>query len=52
LNLPDGGLKELDPWTIEKSIRDELLRTEPHVRSHLQPDRDLHQAVKRDAKAS
>ena len=31
LNLPDGGLKELDPWTIEKSIRGELLRVEPHV---------------------
>src|SRR5512145_3002296 len=26
VNLPDGGLKELDPWTIEKSIREELLR--------------------------
>jgi LmbE family N-acetylglucosaminyl deacetylase len=26
LSLPDGGLKELDPWTIEKSIRDEILR--------------------------
>jgi len=31
LNLPDGGLKELDPWTIEKSIREEILRIEPHV---------------------
>jgi LmbE family N-acetylglucosaminyl deacetylase len=31
LNLPDGGLKEIDPWTIEKSIRDEMLRVEPHV---------------------
>ena len=31
VNLPDGGLKELDPWTIEKSIREELLRVEPHV---------------------
>jgi LmbE family N-acetylglucosaminyl deacetylase len=31
LNLPDGGLKELDPWTIEKAIRDELLRVKPHV---------------------
>ena len=31
LNLPDGGLQELDPWTIEKSIRDEVLRIEPHV---------------------
>jgi LmbE family N-acetylglucosaminyl deacetylase len=31
LNLPDGGLKEIDPRTIEKSIRDEILRVEPHV---------------------
>jgi hypothetical protein len=31
LTLPDGGLKELDPWTIEKSIREEILRVEPHV---------------------
>jgi LmbE family N-acetylglucosaminyl deacetylase len=31
LNLPDGGLKEIDPWTIEESIRDEILRVEPHV---------------------
>jgi LmbE family N-acetylglucosaminyl deacetylase len=31
LSLPDGGLKELDPWTIEKSIRDEILRVKPHV---------------------
>src|SRR5438034_10182777 len=31
LSLPDGGLKELDPWTIERSIRDEILRVEPHV---------------------
>jgi N-acetylglucosamine malate deacetylase 2 len=31
LQLPDGGLKELDPQTIEKSIRDEILRVEPQV---------------------
>ena len=31
LNLPDGGLKELDPWTIEQAIRDEILRVRPHV---------------------
>jgi LmbE family N-acetylglucosaminyl deacetylase len=31
LNLPDGGLKELDPWMIEESVRDEILRVEPHV---------------------
>ena len=31
LNLPDGGLKELDPSTIEKPVRDEILRVEPHV---------------------
>jgi len=31
LNLPDGGLKEIDPRTIEQSIRDEILRVEPHV---------------------
>jgi N-acetylglucosamine malate deacetylase 2 len=31
LNLPDGKLKELDPWIIEQSIRDELARVEPHV---------------------
>lgn len=31
LSLPDGGLKELDPWTIETVIRDEILRVEPHV---------------------
>lgn len=31
LDLPDGGLKELDPWTIEQLIRDEILRVEPHV---------------------
>jgi N-acetylglucosamine malate deacetylase 2 len=31
LNLPDGGLKEMDPWAIERTIRDEMLRVEPHV---------------------
>jgi LmbE family N-acetylglucosaminyl deacetylase len=31
LSLPDGGLMELDPWRIENSIRDEILRVEPHV---------------------
>jgi LmbE family N-acetylglucosaminyl deacetylase len=31
LDLPDGTLKELDPWTIEQLIRDEILRIEPHV---------------------
>jgi LmbE family N-acetylglucosaminyl deacetylase len=31
LNLPDGGLKELDPWTIEQSIREDILRIQPHV---------------------
>ena len=25
LSLPDGGLKELDPWTIERSIREGYL---------------------------
>jgi N-acetylglucosamine malate deacetylase 2 len=31
LNLPDRGLKELDPQTIEQPVRDEILRVEPHV---------------------
>jgi Uncharacterized proteins, LmbE homologs len=31
LSLPDSELKELDPGTIEKPIRDEILRVEPHV---------------------
>jgi LmbE family N-acetylglucosaminyl deacetylase len=31
LSLPDGGLKELDPSTIEKPIRDEIVRIAPHV---------------------
>src|SRR4051794_7521331 len=30
LNLPDGALNEMDPWTIERAIRDEVLRVEPH----------------------
>ncbi len=31
LNLPDGQLKELDPWSIEDAIREEMLRVKPHV---------------------
>jgi LmbE family N-acetylglucosaminyl deacetylase len=31
LSLPDGGLKEIDPWTIETLVRDEILRVAPHV---------------------
>jgi LmbE family N-acetylglucosaminyl deacetylase len=31
LELPDSGLKELDPWAIEQIIRDEILRLRPHV---------------------
>ena len=31
LSLPDGGLKELDPWSIEEVIREEILRVKPHV---------------------
>jgi LmbE family N-acetylglucosaminyl deacetylase len=31
LNLPDGRLKEIDRWTIDAMIRDEILRVEPHV---------------------
>jgi LmbE family N-acetylglucosaminyl deacetylase len=31
LGLPDGGLKEIDPWTIETLVRDEILRVAPHV---------------------
>lgn len=31
LNLPDGKLKELDPWTIEQAVREEILRVKPHV---------------------
>lgn len=31
LDFPDGKLKELDPWTIEKAVREEALRIRPHV---------------------
>lgn len=31
LDLPDGRLKELDPWDIEAVIRAEILRVQPHV---------------------
>ena len=31
LNLPDGQLKELDPWSVEDAIREEMLRVKPHV---------------------
>jgi len=31
LNLPDGKLKELDPWSVEEVIREEMLRVRPHV---------------------
>jgi LmbE family N-acetylglucosaminyl deacetylase len=31
LSLPDSGLKELDPATIEEPIRTEILRVELHV---------------------
>ena len=31
LDLPDGKLKELDPWSIEGVVRAEMLRVEPHV---------------------
>jgi len=31
LDFPDGKLKELDPWTIENSVREETLRVKPHV---------------------
>jgi LmbE family N-acetylglucosaminyl deacetylase len=31
LDLPDGKLKELDPWQVEDAIRDEMLRVRPHV---------------------
>lgn len=31
LTLPDSGLKELDPWTIETAIREEVTRIGPHV---------------------
>jgi LmbE family N-acetylglucosaminyl deacetylase len=31
LDLPDGQLKELDPWKVEEVIREETLRVKPHV---------------------
>jgi LmbE family N-acetylglucosaminyl deacetylase len=31
LNLPDGKLKELDPWSVEEVIQSEILRVKPHV---------------------
>ena len=31
LNLPDSGLKEVDPKTIEQVVRAEMLRIQPHV---------------------
>jgi len=31
LDFPDGKLKELDPWSIEEAIREEILRVKPHV---------------------
>jgi len=31
LHLPDGKLKELDPWSVEDVIREEMLRVKPHV---------------------
>ncbi len=31
LTFPDGKLKELDPWSIEEAVRDEVLRVKPHV---------------------
>jgi N-acetylglucosamine malate deacetylase 2 len=31
LTLPDGKLKELDPWVMEKVIREEILAIRPHV---------------------
>ena len=31
LNLPDGQLKELDPWSVEDAIRQQMLRVKPHV---------------------
>jgi LmbE family N-acetylglucosaminyl deacetylase len=31
LNFPDGKLKELDPWSIESAVREEILRVRPHV---------------------
>lgn len=31
LDLPDSGLKEMDPKDIEKTIADEIKRVQPHV---------------------
>lgn len=31
LDFPDGQLKELDPWTLEAAIREEILRVKSHV---------------------
>jgi N-acetylglucosamine malate deacetylase 2 len=31
LDLPDGRLKEIDPQTIERPIREEVLRIQPNV---------------------
>jgi N-acetylglucosamine malate deacetylase 2 len=31
LDLPDGKLKELDPWAIEEVIRGEIVRVQPQV---------------------
>jgi LmbE family N-acetylglucosaminyl deacetylase len=31
LRFPDGKLKELDPWAVEESIKEEILRVQPHV---------------------
>ncbi len=31
LDLPDSGLKKMDPWEIEEVIRKEIMRLEPHV---------------------
>ena len=31
LDLPDGQLKEIDPWSVVAVIREEMLRVKPHV---------------------
>lgn len=31
LTFADGKLKELDPWSIEEAVRNEILRVKPHV---------------------
>ena len=31
LSFPDGKLKELDPWSVEDVIREEMLGVKPHV---------------------